>query len=165
MAEQIFKGRYTADIEGDFVVFLIGSRFNDWKIWKVRWAGQAMNDMLATLYAHPQKGFLGGENFFRLNPVTTLLLSYWRSFEDLERFAHDKNDPHLAAWREFNRRVSNDGSFGVWHETYKVEAGAYETLYANMPRFGLAKASDHLAVAGHRETARGRIQGAKVATP
>ncbi len=158
MAEQIYKGRYTAEMEDSFVVFLIGSRFNDWKIWKVRWAGQAMNAMLENLQAHPEKGFLGGESFFRFSPITSILVSYWRSFEDLERFAHDKNDPHLEAWREFNRKVGSDGSFGIWHETYKVEAGAYETLYGNMPVFGLAKASKHITVAGRNETARGRIR-------
>ena len=27
------------------------------------------------------------------------LVQYWRSFENLERFAHDLNDPHFPAWR------------------------------------------------------------------
>ena len=157
MAEPIYKGRYTAAMPDSFAVFLIGSRMNDWRLWKVRWIGQAMTSMLQTLYAHPEKGFLGGENFFRAFPVTTILVSYWRSFEALERFAHDKSDPHLEAWRAFNKRVGDDGSFGIWHETYLVQAGQYEVLYGNMPLFGLARASQHIPITGRRDTARGRI--------
>ncbi len=158
MAEHIYPGRYTAEIDDSFVVFLIGSRMNDWRIWKYRWLGQAMGDMLTVLHQHPEKGFLGGENFFRFNPITSILVSYWRSFEDLERFAHDKNDPHLEPWRRFMREIGDDGSFGIWHETYQVEAGAYEVLYGNMPRFGLAKATHHIAVSERSNSARQRIK-------
>jgi hypothetical protein len=157
MAEQIYPGRYTAEMDDSFVVFLIGARFNDWKIWKYRWVGQAMNNMVATLSEHPEKGFLGGETFIRFNPITTVLVSYWRSYEDLEKFAHDKNDPHLEPWRRFMREIGSDGSFGIWHETYKVEAGAYETMYGNMPVFGLGKATKHVAIQQRSDSARQRI--------
>ena len=158
MTEQVYPGRYTAEYDDSFVVFLIGARFNDWKIWKYRWLGQAMNDMLTVLHNHPEKGFMGGESFFRLNPLTSILVSYWHSFEDLERFAHDKSDPHLEPWRRFMREIGGDGSFGIWHETYKVEAGAYEVMYGNMPAFGLAKATQHIAVGSHTNTARQRMK-------
>ena len=157
MKEQVYAGRYTADIDDSFVVFLIGSRFNDWRIWKYRWLGQAMNDMVTVLHAHPERGFLGGESFFRFNPLTSILVSYWRSFEALERFAHDRDDPHLEPWRRFNREIGSDGSFGVWHETYRVEAGAYEVMYGNMPQFGLAKATHHVPVSESNHTARQRM--------
>ena len=67
-------------------------------------------------------------------------MQYWRSFADLERFARDASLPHHAAWRDYNRRVGTDGDVGVWHETYQVRAGQYESVYANMPMFGLAAA-------------------------
>jgi hypothetical protein len=53
-------GRYVADLEGDFVVFLIGMRIN--KPWKVhRWLPvyRAMGRMLAELERRPEKGLLG----------------------------------------------------------------------------------------------------------
>ncbi|MBA4115324.1 MAG: DUF4188 domain-containing protein [Rubrobacter sp.] len=48
------------------------------------------------------------------------LASVWRSFEDLERFARNPDDPHLPSWRRFNQTVGSDGSVGIWHETYVV---------------------------------------------
>jgi len=36
--------------------------------------------------------------------------------------------------------IGNSGDVGVWHETYLVNKNCDESLYINMPRFGLAKA-------------------------
>jgi hypothetical protein len=154
----VMPGRYTAQVESPFVVFLIGMRINLW--WKVRdwWTTMmAMAPMLQTLYTNPAKGFLGGEYF--LYWPGSMLLQYWKSFEDLERFARDPTDPHLEAWRRYNRAVGSGGSAGVWHETYQVAAGQYEAVYANMPVFGLAAATAHVPAVGRRETARGRLGG------
>jgi hypothetical protein len=157
---KVFPGRFTAQMDESFVVFLIGMRVN--KFWSFsKWlpVASAMSPMLATLYEHPEKGFLGGENFFRFAPVTTLLLSYWRSFEDLERFARSPSEPHLAAWQKFNRAVGSDGNVGIWHETYLIQPGQYEAIYGNMPAFGLAAATNHVPIAGKSETARRRLGG------
>lgn len=153
---QIFPGRYTAVTDEPFVVFIIGMRINKW--WALhKWlpVALAMGPMLKTLYQHPEKGFLAGQNF--INGRTTLLISYWRSFEALETFARSKDDPHLAAWQRFNKAIGGDGSVGIYHETYQVQPGAHETLYGNMPVFGLASAFTHAPVAGRRNTARGRM--------
>jgi len=155
---KVMPGRYTAEIDEPFVVFLIGMRIN--KLFAFRkWipVARAMGPMLSTLYQHPEKGFLGGEFFWNLHgPV---LIQYWRSFEDLEKFARDKSDPHLGAWRQFNKAIGSDGSVGIWHETYLVEPGKYEAVYGNMPVFGLASATNHVSAVGRRETARRRLGG------
>lgn len=157
---RVMSGRYTAQIEGPFVVFLIGMRANRLLAVNKWWpTAAAMPRMLETLYAHPEKGFLGGETFFRFGPLTTLLLSYWRSFEDIERFARSPDDPHLPAWQTFNKAIGVDGSVGIWHETYLVPDGGYECVYGNMPVFGLAAASQHVPATGRRETARRRLGG------
>lgn len=153
----IFNGRHTADIEGDFVVFLIGMRIN--RLRQVRkWlpVARAMGPMLDTLYQHPELGFLGDQSFFNWRGVT--LVQYWRSFADLERFARDPAFTHLGAWKAFNKAVGGDGTVGIWHETFLVRAGEYETVYGNMPRFGLAAAAGHVPAVGTRETARLRLQ-------
>ena len=49
------------------------------------------------------------------------------------------------------------GDVGIWHETYKVRAGEYESVYGNMPRIGLAAAARHLAVGSTAQTAARRI--------
>ena len=152
----VFNGRFTADVESDFVVFLIGMRVN--RLWSFRrWlpVANAMNPMLQTLFRHPEKGFLGGQLFLNWRGVS--MLQYWRSYEDLERFARQPSEPHLKAWQRFNRLVGGDGSVGIWHETYLVPARQYECVYVNMPLFGLAAATRHVPAVGARQTARLRL--------
>ncbi len=154
---QVLPGRFTAQTDEPFVVFLIGMRIN--KLLAVRkWAPMigAMTEMLRTLFTHPEKGLLGARTLVSWRGVT--MIQYWRSFEDLERFARNTNDPHMLAWQRFNKAVGyKDGSVGIWHESYLVEPGHYETVYGNMPVFGLAAATHHVPASGRRETARGRL--------
>lgn len=152
----VFNGRYTANTEKSFVVFIIGMRINRLLAFR-NWipTATAMGPMLRSLYTNPEKGFLGGEQFVYWRGVG--LVQYWRSFEDLERFARNPSDAHLAAWKRFNQHVGTNGSVGIWHETYLVAAGQYECVYSNMPLFGLAKATAHVPAVGKRETARQRL--------
>jgi hypothetical protein len=150
-----FKGRYRANIDGDFVVFLIGMRVN--KPWKVRqwWpVFTAMPKMIEELEQHPESGFLGAHRGLMYGGPA--LVQFWRSFEDLDRFARDPDSPHLPVWREFNQRVRASGDVGIWHETFKVRAGEYEAIYGNMPRVGLALTAEHAAL-GSTSTAAKRI--------
>lgn len=153
----IMAGRFTAQTEEPFVVFLIGMRINRLFAFAKWWpTAQAMGPMLKTLYQHPAKGFLGGQTFVYWRGIA--LVQYWRSFEDLERFAQDPSDFHLPAWRQFNRTIGSDGSVGIWHESYLIEPGNYEVVYGNMPIFGLAAATQHVPVQGKLGAARGRLQ-------
>lgn len=155
MSGTVFPGRYTAELDADgAVVFLIGMRFNAW--WRVDkwWAVfTAMPRMLADL-ARRDAGLLGYHTWFGR---TVVVLQYWRSVEELQAFAVDPTAPHARAWRDFNRRVGDDGSVGVWHETYVVGPGRAEAIYANMPAFGLAAATTHAPVGRGRGTARSRL--------
>lgn len=156
----IFNGRYTADIAGDFVVFNIGMRIN--RLWALRqWlpVARAMQPMMETLYQRPELGFLGGSTFLYWRGVA--MVQYWRSFADLERFARDPAFTHLGAWKQFNQAVGGNGSVGIWHETYLVQAGQHESVYNNMPRFGLAAAAGHTPAIGMRATARLRLESVK----
>lgn len=153
---KVVKGRFTARRDEPFVVFIIGMRINN--LLAVRqWlpTARAMGPMLRELYRHPEKGFLGGEFFFYGRGPA--LVQYWRSFEDLEKFARDPDDPHMPAWQRFNREARGGGAVGIWHETYIVGRGDYEAIYANMPEFGLAKATEMVPAVGGRETARRRL--------
>ena len=155
---KVLPGRFTARTDEPFVVFMIGMRVNKFFAFR-KWIAtmMAMGPMLRTLYEHPEKGFLGAKTFFFWRGVMTV--QYWRSFEDLEKFARDKDDPHLSAWRKFNKSIGSDGSVGIFHETYLVDAGKYEAVYGNMPVFGLAAATKHVPAVGKRETARRRLGG------
>lgn len=141
----INQGRWTAEIDGDFVVFIIGARINSWRhaIKAIGDLGgrRGMNQMLAYLTEHPEKGLLGYETMGFVN------VQYWRSFEHLEAFARDQDDPHLEAWRSYWRRLGKDTRSGIWHETFLVRDGEYEAIYGNMPLHGLAKASRSVPLA------------------
>ncbi|HEX9969155.1 MAG TPA: DUF4188 domain-containing protein, partial [Acidimicrobiales bacterium] len=97
----VHKGRFTAKHDEDFVVFLIGMRFNKpWKVWRWLPVATAMPPMLKELEQHPELGCLG---FRQWVGRTTILVQYWRSFDDLDAFARSDELPHLRAWRRFNR--------------------------------------------------------------
>ncbi|MDI9915447.1 DUF4188 domain-containing protein [Rhodococcus sp. IEGM 1379] len=153
---RVQTGRYTAKMDDEFVVFLIGMRVN--KLWKIhRWIGPflAMPRMLRQLQRHPDKGLLGAR--MSLGGRTITVIQYWRSFDQLEAFAKNPNDPHLPAWKAFNKNVGSSGDVGVYHETYRIDAGQYESIYSNMPIMGLAAAGSSVAVGKRSETARARI--------
>lgn len=85
-------------------------------------------------------------------------MQYWRSFDHLEAYAKSREHAHLPAWSKFNKAVKNSrGDVGIWHETYLVRAGDYETLYSGMPEFGLGKASTLVPAEGSKDAARSRI--------
>jgi hypothetical protein len=128
--------RFHAEIEGGFVVLLIGMRIN--KPWLVhRWlpVALAMRRMLRELAANPQIGLLRYETAL-IHGLA--VVQYWRSPEALDRFAHDQGDLHIPAWRDWNRRIRDSEAVGIWHETYQVRA--HESVYVNTPVFGLAAA-------------------------
>jgi len=158
----IFPGRYTAKIEGPFVVFLIGFRINRFFAFS-KWlpVAKAMSPMLKELYQHPEMGFLGAQTFLYWRGISTA--QYWRSFEQLHAYAHMREGIHLPAWAAFNRAIGNDGSVGIWHETFVVDAGSYESIYVNMPRFGLAEGAEHAPITGRSDTAKARLQDKETA--
>ena len=154
----IFSGRYTADMTEPCVVFLIGMRVNCFWTFK-KWISTAgaMGPMMSKLARHPEKGLLGARTFFRVWPLEICMVSYWRSFDDLIRFARSADDPHWAAWQQFMRSVGDDGSVGIWHETYRINPGECEAIYSNMPPYGLAAATNHMPVAEKRRAAAQRM--------
>jgi hypothetical protein len=55
-------------------------------------------------------------------------------------YAKKRDSAHMPAWREFNKRVGTSGDVGIWHETYRIRPGDYESVYVNMTPFGLGRA-------------------------
>jgi hypothetical protein len=152
---EVMKDRMCAQVDGEVVVFLIGMRIN--KLWKIhKWlpVAMAMPRMLRELGQNPNLGFLGSHSWFGR---TVIVLQYWRSVEDLQAYAKNRDQAHLPAWAAFNRAVGKNGDVGIWHETYRTREGDYETVYANMPPFGLGKATKLVTATGRRESAAGRI--------
>lgn len=154
---KINKRHMTAEIEGDFVVFLIGFRINKWwKFWKWVPVFMAMPKMLIELGKKPELGLLHARSHF--GPRNTVLVQYWESFEKLHAYAVSQDNNHLPAWKNFNQKISNNGDVGIWHETYLVSEGDQESVYANMPPFGLGKAGTLVEAAGRKRSAKGRLK-------
>ncbi len=147
--------RHTAEIDGDFVVFLIGARIvKPWRLLTVIRVARAMNAMMKELEGNPALGYLGQEAW---GGRIGIQLQYWRSRDHLMAYARSRESVHLPAWRHFNQVVSKTTAVGIWHETFLIRAGEYECVYGNMPLFGLAKAARRVDIAGRRDTAAGRL--------
>lgn len=50
----------------------------------------------------------------------------------------------MKAWENFNKKIGNNEAVGIYHETYQLKSGEYESIYGNMPQYGLGKALNHI---------------------
>jgi hypothetical protein len=160
LAKQIYTGRYTTENEKDIVVFIIGMRINK-RLALHKWLPvfNAMPGMIKELYTNKDElGFLSMESYFGLR--TTVMIQYWQSTEDLLSYA--RNEKHLSAWKNFNKKIGNNDAVGIYHETYKTKNGDYESIYGNMPLYGLGKALKHIPITEKRNSARKRLNSDEV---
>ena len=85
----VLPGQQMAEVEADeAVLFVIGMRFN--RLRKVRswWpVFVGMPKMLKELEEHPEEGLLHARSYFSGRQL--MVLQYWRSAEDLGRYAKD----------------------------------------------------------------------------
>ena len=162
----INKGRYSADVGADGVVlFLIGMRFNRlWQFWKWLPVFVAMPRMLVELQRNRDLGLVGRPRTF-LSGRTVLVWQYWESFDKLSAYSRDSERAHLPAWRAFNRHIRDNGSVGIFHETVRLSDASVETVYGNMPTFGLAGVTGAVPAAQRGQTARARLDGDMQDTP
>jgi hypothetical protein len=144
-----------AIMESEFCLFLIGMRIN--RLLKIhKWLPvlRAMPRMIRELEAQKELGLLGSD--FWLGR-TIISVQYWRSVDHLMAYATNKDHEHLPAWAAFTRAVGDSGDVGIWHETYAVKPGSYETIYHNMPPFGLGCVGRLIPATGRHQSAKDRI--------
>lgn len=118
------------------VLFLIGMgwpRLGGFKAWVYTFT--AMPGMLVKLARRRHLGMLSARLYVG---SSIMVVSYWRSVEDLRRFAADSAGPHLPKWRGFVKRFADKNAVGLWHETYVI--GAHETIGSGMRPWGLSEA-------------------------
>jgi hypothetical protein len=155
----IRRERLAATLEGDFVVFLIGLRINSvLKVHKWLPVLRAMPRMIDELTRQPDLGFLHAELWLAR---TTLMVQYWRSMDQLLAYATSRTSRHLPAWQAFNQSVGTNGSVGIWHETYAISPGDHESVYVNMPAFGLGRAGALVPASGRRQRAADRLNAGR----
>lgn len=135
------RGRTRADFPPGTVVFLIGMRVNSFR--SVRnWLPvlAAMPKMLGELFRNPELGLLGARTWVGWRVV--MVQQYWESMDALMSYAAARDSEHLPAWRAFNRRSRGSAATGIWHEAYTVDPATSHIVYANMPPFGMAEATN-----------------------
>jgi len=153
---KVIEERVCAEVEDEVVVFLIGMRINrPWKFWTWWPVFTAMPRMLKELAAHPELGLLTARGQFGFRNFS--VLQYWKSAKHLQAYAHAKSHVHLPAWQAFNQKIGTGGDVGIWHETYVVPKSQMESVYVNMPRYGLGLAGGIFPAKGHRATAAKRL--------
>ena len=154
----INKGRHSAEAGADGkVLFLIGMRINSlWRVWKWLPVFVAMPRMLAELQRNRDLGLVGKPRTM-LSGRVILVWQYWNSFEQLQDYARSASRSHLPAWRSFNRRIRDNGAVGIFHETIVLSDAAVETVYGNMPTFGLAGVTGVVPASQRGQTAATRL--------
>ncbi|UUZ44889.1 DUF4188 domain-containing protein [Janibacter limosus] len=132
--------------EGDVVVFNIGMTIRKPLRPDLWWAPfVAMPRMIAELSRNraaadrgeaEDLGFLGA--YTLMGRGGPWVVQYWRSTEDLYRYASARDAQHLPARTKFNAVArKHPDAVGIWHETFAVPASGIETLYGNGASTGL----------------------------
>ena len=111
--------------------------------------------MVDEVDADPDSGILAVERRVGFRNLETV--QYWRSFEDLRNYALDPDAGHAPVMKATMEQMAQSDAVGIWHETYIVDDGSYETVYYNAPPTGLGKAGTIHPADGTRTTAAGRL--------
>jgi hypothetical protein len=158
--DEVLTERMCAEVPGEIVVFAIGMRINRWwKVWRWLPVLAEMPPMLREQAADPTIGLLSVRPVFGFRNIG--VLQHWQTAEHLHTYAHQAGGTHLGAWRRFNEKIGTSGDVGIWHETYVVPAGHSESVFVNMPRYGLGIAGTLHPAKGARASARKRLAGTR----
>ncbi|HEX2054192.1 MAG TPA: DUF4188 domain-containing protein [Actinomycetota bacterium] len=134
----------------DLVVIYLGMRVNSPRGLKtlMKFAPPLMNKALTPT----PDGLLLHENLtYSLLPPHAGFRQYWRDFDSLERWA--RSGIHREWWKRF---LANPAGTGFWHETY-ARGRDIESMYIDMPGFGLGKFAPTVQARGSMFSARQRV--------
>lgn len=140
LAPEVNREPTVADPPDGTVVMLIGMRIN--KFWMVhRWlpAFLSMMPMIIEVNKNKDHGYLHSRTWIGR---TIIMVQYWRTMDELMKYAHNLDAKHRPGWARYNRDVRNDGAVGVFHEAYVIDPSRIHTVYRNMPLMGLARATE-----------------------
>uniref|UniRef100_A0AAU2JGQ6 DUF4188 domain-containing protein n=1 Tax=Streptomyces sp. NBC_00049 TaxID=2903617 RepID=A0AAU2JGQ6_9ACTN len=153
-------GRTTAAAEGEVVVLLIGMRINHFRAVH-HWVPVllAMPRMLRELARDRSRGLLG-HLLLTGSPRTYYVVQYWESKEKLYAYAAAPDMFHHKVWSIINRKERASklrGHVGIWHEAYIVPEGSHESIYFDMPAYGLGAATGVLPLESRGRRAADRF--------
>jgi heme-degrading monooxygenase HmoA len=112
-----YDGAYIAHLweQPNLCVAIFGVQFHTPKGFQRYGASGITEEMFPALEAAKSEGFLHQEVYQTEQSGT--LLQYWRSYEDLDRWA--RKLPHMRWWRWLLENAGDDLSF--YHEIYQVK--------------------------------------------
>lgn len=137
-------GRYgNKPADSDVVVFLIGLRCNSplgMLAPGFREVGPFFPQMVKDLEAHAEEfGFLGMTSWLNASDRETnneiMSVGYFKTVEGLHAFAH--SEVHRKGWEWWNANTKQYPYLSIFHETYHVPKGHWETIYVNSHVSGL----------------------------
>ncbi|MFF4350798.1 DUF4188 domain-containing protein [Streptomyces sp. NPDC001530] len=168
MFAKTIPGRTTAAVEGDAVVLLIGMRINHfWAVHQWLPVMLSMFRMLGELARDSDRGLLG-RVLLTASPRTYYVVQYWESKEKLYAYASSSDTLHHKVWGIVNRKEREGrvrGHVGLWHEAYIAPEGAHESIYFDMPAFGLARAHGQVPVERRGRYAKDRFAHRSAGAP
>ena len=155
----INQSRMMADMEGEFLVFVIELHVHKlWQFWRWYPVVQAMTNMLIELLTQEEFGLLNYE--YRFSFRRQFIVMYWRSYEHMHNWALNKDATHMDGWRMLSKLMKEHPRLlGFWHESYVVTQ--YESFYRNVPAVGLGKASGLIPLQGGMKTGAARLREAR----
>ncbi|KAK0833573.1 hypothetical protein LTR73_001335 [Friedmanniomyces endolithicus] len=133
--------------DDEIVVFLIGTRVNHpMGLFAPGFAavGDMFGQMAKDCDNHAEEfGFLGMTSWLNNGTRETnnevLQVAYFRTPEGLHEFAHSKY--HTNAWDWWNTNYKTHPHISIYHETYHIPKGHWETIYINSHRSHLGSAT------------------------
>ncbi|OJD14209.1 hypothetical protein AJ78_05423 [Emergomyces pasteurianus Ep9510] len=154
----VFFNKFTAQVprsDGSFgstpaasslVVFLIGSKCNH-PLGAFDPVYRKVSDYFAAMVRELQadaevSGLLGATPFIGNSEATAnqaMSVMYFRDLESLHKYAHGPF--HMKAVKYWGQIVKNTPHVSIYHETYVVPKGQWETIYGNSKPTGLSAAA------------------------
>ncbi|KAJ5675510.1 hypothetical protein N7462_008407 [Penicillium macrosclerotiorum] len=124
------------------VVFLLGARSNH-PLGSLAPGMKFLSDsviaMMRELQADPESaGLLGTTRWLNQEAPAgneTMTVMYWRDHESLQRFAH--GSLHTSVMRDWVAVEKKNPHLAIFHETYVVPRGNWESIYVNSKPVGL----------------------------
>lgn len=130
--------------DSDVVVFLIGTRCNH-PMGILGPGFKELGDYFASMVKELENsdadefGFLGMTSWLNSSDRETgselMQVGYFKTVEGLHKYAHSAL--HREGWNWWNKHVKQYPHLSIWHETYHVPKGNWESIYVNSHLSGI----------------------------
>ncbi|PTB41113.1 hypothetical protein M441DRAFT_58548 [Trichoderma asperellum CBS 433.97] len=112
--------------------------------------GDYFGAMIDRLNADEDSGFLGSSTYIcngeRLTANGVMTCCYFRTVEDIHRFAHEPL--HREAWDWWNNITATHPHLCIMHELYDAPKKGWENIFVNYHRTGIANIKEPVIING-----------------